>query len=437
VKHACSLFNLAMGAACVVAMAAAPDMGAQAQGIKLESSFTKNKGAIPFAALTPSGGQLFYGTTISNAANNYGGVYTFTSSTGAINLIDTFTSTNGSVPFAVLTPAGGGVYYGTTYSGGAQDLGGVFAFNSSTGAITLKDSFTGTNGASPYSALTPAGGNLFYGTTYEGGADDLGGVFAFDSSTGLISLQASFTGSNGANPLAGLTAGPGGVFYGTTGHGGASGLGAVFAFNSATGEISLQDSFNGANGDTPHAPLTAAGGDLYYGTTIFGGSDGFGTVYSFNRATGSITLKDSFTQSNGATPYAALTPAEGGLFYGTTYAGGADNLGTVYAFNSLTGAISLKDSFRGSNGARPLAALTAGEGGLYYGTTTLGGVENLGAIYSFNPVPGPLPLMGVGAALGWSKRLRRRLRACPGGAELAKNAGEEQGQRARKGGGEP
>ena len=54
--------------------------------------------------------------------------------------------------------------------------------------------------------------------------------------------------------------------------------------------------------------------------------------------------------------------------------------------------------------------------GLYYGTTFSGGADGLGAIFAFdsgvpdaNPVPGPLPLMGAAAAFGWSRRLLRRV----------------------------
>ena len=131
-----------------------------------------------------------------------------------------------------------------------------------------------------------------------------------------------------------------------------------------------------------------------------------------------ITLESSFTNANGSFPIAALKAAGGGLYYGTTESGGANNLGSVFEFNSATGSITLKGSFTGANGSLPYAALTAAGGGLYYGTTVYGGAAGLGAIYSFTPgsngpsaaVPAPLPLLGAGAALSWSRRLRRRVR---------------------------
>jgi len=133
-----------------------------------------------------------------------------------------------------------------------------------------------------------------------------------------------------------------------------------------------------------------------------------------------ITLKDSFASygSNGAHPYAALTAAGNGLYYGTTAWGGANGNGAIFEFDSATGLITLKDSFAsdGSNGAHPYAALTAAGNGLYYGTTIAGGANGNGAIFAFdsgvrdsNPVPGPLPVVGIGAAFSWSRQLRRRV----------------------------
>ena len=406
--QALSPSRLILGGLCALALTSSAAKAAQ--GIRLESSFTTQNGTIPFAALTAAGGEVYYGTTVSDAVDHYGGVYSFSSATGAISLLGSFNPTIGTVPYASLTAAGGGLYIGTTYSGGPDDLGGVFSFDSGTGTIRLLDSFDGANGAYPYAALISAGGGRYYGTTYSGGGSDLGGVFTFDSSTETITLLDSFTGVNGANPLAALTPAGGGLYYGTVGHGGTSDMGGIYAFDSTSGTISLKASFTGSDGAIPQAPLTAATGGLFYGTTRFGGANGLGAVFAYNSNTESIILQDSFNGANGSSPYAALTPAGGDLFYGTTYTGGTDNLGTGFAFNSIAGAITSLDSFTGANGAKPLDRLTAGAGGLYYGTTTLGGAENAGVIYSFNPVPGPLPLLGAGAALGWSRRLRRRMR---------------------------
>lgn len=54
-----------------------------------------------------------------------------------------------------------------------------------------------------------------------------------------------------------------------------------------------------------------------------------------------------------------------------------------------------------------LASLLDGKAYLNVHTTTFTGGEIRG-FFSQAPVPGPLPVLGAGAALGWSRRLRRR-----------------------------
>ena len=88
--------------------------------------------------------------------------------------------------------------------------------------------------------------------------------------------------------------------------------------------------------------------------------------------------------------------------------------------------ITLKGSFVGYNGSNPYAALTPAGNGKFYGTTSEGGYNGVGAIFEFDPgadsvpTPAPLPLMGAGAAFGWSRKLRRRLRLQqPGARSLA------------------
>ena len=85
--------------------------------------------------------------------------------------------------------------------------------------------------------------------------------------------------------------------------------------------------------------------------------------------------------------------------------------------SSGSGSISLIASFDGTgNGAYPYAALTPTGNGNFYGTTYNNGPNGSGTIFEFDPgsnvstpTPGPLPLMGDGAAFGWSRRLRRRI----------------------------
>ncbi len=59
----------------------------------------------------------------------------------------------------------------------------------------------------------------------------------------------------------------------------------------------------------------------------------------------------SFNGSDGSYPQATLTQGSDGNFYGTTYSGGAQSLGTVFKITSGGSLITLY-SFSGSDGAR-------------------------------------------------------------------------------------
>ena len=87
------------------------------------------------------------------------------------NLYSFSGTTDGTNPYAGLVRGNDGNLYGTTSSGGTNNLGTVFKI-SSNGALTRLCSFNGTNGAAPYGALVQGPDGSFYGTTYAGGASN-------------------------------------------------------------------------------------------------------------------------------------------------------------------------------------------------------------------------------------------------------------------------
>ena len=81
-------------------------------------------------------------------------------------------------------------------------------------------------GARPVAALAQGAGGVFYATTSEGGARNLGTIFKIDSA-GVLTTIHPFTGGDG-NGFASLTPAEDGSFYGTTAGGGANGYGTIF-----------------------------------------------------------------------------------------------------------------------------------------------------------------------------------------------------------------
>ena len=147
---------------------------------------------------------------------------------GTITTLASFDMPTGQLPIAGLVEDSSGNLFGTTEAGGTNGDGTVFEVAAGSGAVTTLASFNGTDGANPYAGLIEdSSGNLF-GTTYSGGSSGYGTVFEVTAGSGTITDLASFNGSNGESPEAGLVEDSSGNLFGTTYGGGASGNGTVF-----------------------------------------------------------------------------------------------------------------------------------------------------------------------------------------------------------------
>jgi uncharacterized repeat protein (TIGR03803 family) len=155
----------------------------------------------------------------------------------------------------------------------------------------------------------------------------------------------NFTGpSDGANPLAGLVRDAAGNLYGTTTWGGSYDYGTVFDMNTKGTETVLYSFTGGAEGGHPYAGLARDAAGNLYGTTAQGGASGNGTAFRLSK-TGKETVLHSFTGGiDGKYPWGGLLRDKGGNLYGTTVAGGASGYGTVFKL-SKTGQETVLDSF--------------------------------------------------------------------------------------------
>ena len=120
-----------------------------------------------------------------------------------------------------------------------------------------------------------------------------------------------------------------------------------------------------------------------------------------------LTTLISFNGTNGAYPQAALTLGNDGNFYGTTSSGGSNSNGGGTVFQITTnGVLTTLVSFNGTNGESPFAGLTLGNDGNFYGTTL--GLQGIGgnvfqvttngvltSLVSFNGNNGAYPYAGL------------------------------------------
>src|SRR6267378_8196876 len=97
---------------------------------------------------------------------------------------------------------------------------------------------------------------------------------------------------------------------------GAAGFTNLYSFSATSGN----PSYTNSDGSEPNAALVLSGSTLY-GTTSFGGSSNFGTVFKLNFDGTGFTNLYSFSGSDGKSPNAALV-LSGNNLYGTAVGGG-------------------------------------------------------------------------------------------------------------------
>jgi uncharacterized repeat protein (TIGR03803 family) len=372
------------------------EINTSGSGFNVLANFSGGDGLIyPEAPLVFYNGTL-YGTTSGGGSSDDGTVFAMNSDGSGFTVLKNFTGADGANPNGGMRLTNG-VLLGTTGAGGAHGNGTVFEMNTDGSGFVTLHNFAGapSDGASPLAGLTPGSDGNFYGTTWEGGGSNLGTVFQMTPSGTLVTL-ASFSSTNGAYPTASVTQGSDGFFYGSTGAGGIKnsiytlGMGTIFRV-STNGDLVTLVTFGYTNGLNPQA-LTLASDGNFYSTTGGGGSAGVGTVFKIS-ANGALTTLHSFSD-DGNYPMGGLALGSDGNFYGTTQYGGSvglySDLGTVFQVTT-NGTVTTVVSFAFTNGSYPQTALTIGDDGNLYGTTTQGGagVNDVtgGTVFRVNVAP--------------------------------------------------
>ncbi|HZK79912.1 MAG TPA: choice-of-anchor tandem repeat GloVer-containing protein, partial [Humisphaera sp.] len=319
----------------------------------------------------------------------------------SVNSLATFNGTNGANPISDLIADGSGDLFGTTTSGGANGDGTVFEIAKGSGTIVTLASFDGFDAANPTAGVVmDSAGNLF-GTASTGGDDGYGTVFEIVSGSGVITTLASFDGYNGDAPHAALTIDGGGNLFGTTSTGGANGYGTVFEVAHASNSIVSLASFDWTTGTFPDGSLVADSHGNVYGTTRIGGAAGDGTVFEIMNGSGTITTLASFDGADGANPEGGLAIDSGGNLFGTTESGGDVNGdGTVYEIATGTGTITTLASLAGGDGANPFGSLLIDSSDNLYGTTSNGGDYGYGTVFAVTDGSGAITVL---ASLAWNQ----------------------------------
>ena len=372
-------------------------------------------GASPYSLLTVDQGGNLYGTTFLSGAGNgtvfklnrEGDGWIFTT------LYQFKGGNDGSGPYhggVVFGPDGS--LYGTTAAGGGTGgacanfadeyvgCGVVYNLRPSISFCrsvlcpwteTVLYRFQGhEDGSAPFGNLVFDGSGNLYGVTYYGGPNSTGTVYKLSLSSGGWTKTTIYTfsgGSDGASPADGLTMDVFGNLYGTTLFGGAFGGGTVFMLTPSGGAWSKTILYNFTGGDdgaNPYAAVVFDRSGNLYGTTESGSAfeltPGVGG-WSFN------TLQDFGGYVDGG-PHGQVAIDAAGNVYGTTTNDNHDHTGTLWLLEPTSSGweySQLYDFANGANGANPLNGMALGPDTVLYGTTSSGGSHGRGVVFEYAP----------------------------------------------------
>jgi uncharacterized repeat protein (TIGR03803 family) len=361
----------------------------------------------PTTALVPLH-DVFYGTTTSGGyagsgpCDGCGTVYSITTS-GTETVVYKFPGPPGGRGPEGNVIAAGGALYGTTFYGGdaraprrcmpiEKGCGVVFSIDRN-GTESILHAFRGGDDGE-----NPAGGVVrgtfparsgFYGTT---ATSSLQGVFGtvFIVTADREETLHRFAGppNDGEFPV-GSPAIIEDKLYGETATGGAHNLGAIFEVTVKRGEPPAEKllwSFSGQDGSDPAGGLTEINGALY-GVTSTGGPHNFGVLFAVTPHN-SYHLIHAFRgrlHGDGADPQSPPIFVNGTTLYGTTYRGGTNGRGTVYAIDQHGNETVLHSFGPAPDGVHPRASLLWSNGTLY-GTTAEGGAgDAVGTVFALTP----------------------------------------------------
>jgi uncharacterized repeat protein (TIGR03803 family) len=387
-------FKLSKISMCGTAMAAllALSGGAEAltTGYVVLHAFkgTKDGNSPQADLLQDSGGNLF-GTTVGGGgkgSDQGDGTVFKVAPDGTTTILHAFSGNDGSQPFAAVIADANGNLYGTTNEGGTSNEGVVFKL-APDGTYSILHSFTGgLDGGAPLAGLLADGSGNFYGTTFEGGANDAGAVFKL-APDGTETVLYNFTGgTDGAHPVAALIADGAGNLYGTALGKGAYNGGVAFRL-APNGTYRVLHAFGkkAYDGTFPYSALVADGAGNLYCSTYVGGKNDEGTVVKIMPDGRETVLYAFRSGSGGRLPYSDLTLDHAGNLYGTTFFGGKADEGVVYRITP-SGDESVVHAFSGDKfGELPVGGVVMDASGNLFGTTNTGGRDEQGVVFEITP----------------------------------------------------
>ena len=256
--------------------------------------------------------------------------------------------------------------------------------------------------------------NKLYGVTPDSGMYNTGGIFEYNPADSSFHYIFNFkdTIDEGIYPKGTLLAASDGLLYGLTETGGINDDGVLFAFDPVSRVFMKKADFRDTiTGKRPLGSLMQASNGLIYGVTSAGGNygyrlrqgatkgvagllqglaggyvdEGFGTLFEFNPTTGILRKAADFEGINGKHPtQTKLIEMDNGFLYGMSPVGGIEDKGVLFEFNPNTDTLINKADMY-PQCAYPHGGLSLGPDGLLYGMARNGGENGFGVIFRYDP----------------------------------------------------
>ncbi len=256
-----------------------------------------------------------------------------------------------------------------------------------------------SDGRNPYAGVTLDRAGNVYGTTADGGYAGNGIVFELTPAGDRWneSVLHTFAGpGDAAAPFSGLTMDSAGDLYGTTLSGGVMGNGAVYELTPSGSEWTEKVLYSfqyGMDGGDVYAGLILDPEGILYGAAATAGAYGGGTVYQLTPSNGNWTFKTLYALSGIEGPYSSLVMDAAGNLYGTNVFDGAYGYGSVFKLTPQYGGwayTDLHDFTGGTDGGYPYGGLVLDRQGNLYGVAPRGGNPNYcfdgcGVIFEVTP----------------------------------------------------
>jgi uncharacterized repeat protein (TIGR03803 family) len=305
----------------------------------------------------PTSGMCFatngklYGATNSGGSHDAGIIYSVDPSTNVFTKEHDMDSLEGFDINSTMKESSNGLLYFTCRQGGTNGAGTLLEYNPQLQTVTKLYDMGATGGPYwPTASLTLSSGGL-YGTSEYGGANPNNGcIYYYDFTTHAVTVLYSLTTTDGIVPKTALTLTSNGKLYGTASNGGAA-IGTIFSYDPATAAFAKLHDFTFGVAGLPESELTDGNDGYLYGTTYMGDSAHQGILYRIELSTDIYTALAGFNVTTGISPQGRLVLTASGTLVGLTTLRGLDNAGTIFSFDRATNTITKIHDYAWTDGA--------------------------------------------------------------------------------------